>query len=295
MDKRRYLIWAGVVIILASVIGAFYFPSMTEASSIWGLDFGQNQPREKMRIQKTIVCNGTRYADGWRIAWREPLRCRNGQFQEIPMDRLKVALHNDAIPINDHSIRIETSKKSRQVHFLFLLDLTPFERPGRYEGSLILTPYQGKPNAEKWGEPMTLRVAVQVEPWLRMEVDATSIELDTIPRHDPTRLYGSEPIYVKVASNDRWNLLMKVVPINGVGQDLVLDVKVNGSEKFVSLVSPQVNAGEKWTPIISGQPTTGDGGLWTEFTVNLAIPDYRRYRAGSQRFHLNLQAKTQST
>ncbi|HEX2954941.1 MAG TPA: hypothetical protein VHR47_13305 [Bacillota bacterium] len=294
MRRKKRLMLSVFIIILAVISVGLRFLPNAEADSIWGLDFGQNQPNERLRVQQNIVLDNETAADGWKIAWREPLRCRNGEIQEIPRERLKLSVHNDAIPITDDAVIIETPKSSKRAQFLFVLELDPSDRPGHYEGVLVFTPRQGSMSSAKWGDPIQLRVLVQVEPWLKAEINSTTVELDNIPRSDPKRLYSSVPVTFKIATNDRWNFLIKIVPDDESVQGLSLDVKVDGSTKYLSSVSSQINPGDKWSKVIAGLPTTIDGFTWAEFSLNFAIPDYRRYKAGRQRFNLSFQVETVS-
>lgn len=277
MQKKIALVILGFLVIVA--FDCFLAKKSLAKAEIreycYKVDFGKARPVENLTLNRNLSVKTNPGEDWIKVDFDSSLRNKNGEY--LPINRLNLSINDRHFQLDKGPFEINLKQDSftDKLFLIFSLNLTPADRPGKYQGSIgIQTPLK----------KITFQLEVEVEPWVRMEADQRMINISQVAKEDFI-LQSPMPLTIRVASNTDWVLSANLLQNDKAPICLKLtrwqekDIqnlfrsgeRLETEKKALAAGSATVNRSETY---------------WAELSMTVYIEDFIKYPAGERLFQL---------
>ncbi len=272
----RKAIWRIILCFIALNCLWAGFNPVKAAEYRYKIDFGKARPIESLVIDRSLSIKINPGEDWVKVYFDSFLDNQRGEH--IPVNRLNMAINDRNFELDHSPFEIDSKALSLndKLFFTFSLNLTPADRPGNYQGIIIIETSEKK---------ITFQLGAEVQPWVRIETDQSFIRMDQAAKED-LKLQSSIPLTIRVASNSKWVLAVNLARDSKVPLQLKMDQQLANLE-IQRLFSAGGRLETEKKVLAAGNATVvRSESYWTEIKTLIYIDDFIKYPAGEQSFQL---------
>lgn len=240
------------------------------------IDFGKAQPVEMITIERNLSVKTNQGENRFRVNFEPYLANQKGEH--IPINRLELSINDRRFELDHGAFEIdaETLSINDKLFLTFSLSLVPADRPGLYQGMMTIETPQKKIN---------FQLEVQVQPWVRLETDERSINVNQVFKED-LKVKSPTPFTIRVASNTNWVLSANLEKESKVPLQLKLG-RYSGGNDIQNLFLPGGRLETEKSALATGAATVKPSeSYWSELSFDIFIDDFSKYPAGGRLFKI---------
>jgi hypothetical protein len=245
------------------------------------LDYGKVKPIEAISLSRTIpAAIGVQKADGILVDFNPVLT--GPEQRTLPSKRLKLFANRKLFQFTGTPLTIpfsDTVKNRNIIGLAFDLNVNPQDYPGKYEGKVIIRPWVEGPQGREWDHTITIRISVQIQPWVRIEALQNTVSLEDASGSN-SQIQNTQPLVLRIASNSNWILFSGTDPESPqtvIQPEIVIQPRGDPSIQITPVKSAGFNNRKN---MASGGSTTAAGGYWLELNLMLIIGNFTKYVSG---------------
>lgn len=291
---KKVLVLLFIILVLILVLNSTGAAAKITLPDLLAVDFGAVTASEPVQqLQSLSILSEIAQPDGVSI---ETWGLVNYQNKErIPPERITLSFNNKTVPLTATPLIVDLNGvTNQQFSIQFALDLEPVDQPGRYQGVIQFRFREMQQNQPQWSGPIPVTLTVQVEPWIRLQTDATSLKLGPDIDLNNKNLANTEPLAVQLASNSNWQLSLNITFITKPAPNQAIPLLIttgDGSKQFQGTGPIQLTASDGPKVIASGSATVSNQSYWCDIPLNVKLVDYPNYSTSLYYFNVNFFGK----
>jgi hypothetical protein len=267
------------VFLILIIFSLLKLPAANAMDYSTALNFDKAKPIKTLTLTKSIPTTfAAEKVDGVQIEVNEPLSGANVK-QTIPAVRMRLLLNGHSFQLANSTVTINFAdqiKTANLINLALALTINPEDRADYYTGKITLKTWVNETAGKKWQNIVAIKLAVEIQPWIKMQCDSNQIVLDQV-NYSQAHLANLQPLHLLIASNSNWILTCR---LNDINCELRPKVKIiSGQTNRLQVFNQNQGITVNRQNLASGTATATSNSYWLNLGVEIELTDVIKYAA----------------